>query len=86
MRRIADLSGLPVVVSIHCGCTAVKTVPADWLLKRLGPEATIEDAERQLPCTTCGQPVRLFPELTWGAELAAKRGILPEGLPDWVKR
>lgn len=84
MRYIAHLIGHPAEVMIRCGCTAVKCVSAEWLIERLGIEATIESAAGRLICNTCKQRPELFPQGQWAVTGGRDNRRDPAPMPDWV--
>lgn len=85
-HRIADLLGHPVTIGISCGCTRVVTAPIEWMLARLGPDATMDDGERRMICKDCRQRPKLRVCLDWpvsgGRDTRKPEDRKP--LPTWV--
>ncbi len=84
MRRIADLLEHPALITIQCDCTRVIDARPQWFLSRLGPEATVEDAERRLICNTCKKRPRLTPRGEHGVTGGRDRRVNPPPMPSWV--
>lgn len=80
-RRIDDLTGYPVDITIRCGCTRVLGASIEGLTSKLGPDATFDDAERRMKCRDCGERGRIAVGVTWGHRVSTN----PEPLPDWLR-
>lgn len=83
-RYIAHLIGHPAKIDVLCGCTAVKSRPADWFMERMGFDVTIEVAERRMLCPSCNQRPRLKATGDYGVTGGRDRRVNPPPMPDWV--
>ena len=86
MRRIAELYGHPIEIGILCGCTTYRVVAPGWFADKLGPDPTIEEAERRLKCSQCGQRPKLKVKMQYAYAEGRDRRKDPPPVPDWVVR
>lgn len=84
-NRIAELVGHCIELRIECACTKVVTAPPEYALNRIGPDATIEDAERRMKCRACGQRPTIWLKLEWGVSGGRDRRVDAAPLPEWVR-
>lgn len=84
-NRIADTIGHRIEFALHCGCTSLKVARPKFMLERLGPSATIEDAERRLICRKCKARPRVTMSLEWAVSGGRDTRVDPAPLPGWVR-
>jgi hypothetical protein len=81
---LAELTNYPVEITLLCGCTSVKSGHVSLLIEKLGPQATIAEAERRMKCQTCGKRPRVVLGWQWGFHPTRRRKEVPP-LPGWCK-
>ena len=83
-QPITDLFGHHLEISTRCGCTKVSVFGPEYLVERLGRDATLRIAEARLICRTCKARPTLLVAQDWATSGGRDHRINPPPLPEWV--
>lgn len=83
-QPLADLFGHELEISTQCGCTKVTVFSPEYLVERLGRDATLRKAVARLKCRTCGQRPVLAVSRSYATSEGRDLRRDPPPLPAWV--